>query len=80
VGYEYLDIAGIEVLIRQYRRFWALRVCPAKGGRQELPIVGDVGDARKDAVPTSWQVKFTINSDRYELNWGCFSLKPKKEP
>jgi hypothetical protein len=68
-GYEYQDLAGIEVLIRQYRDpelyAWVLLEADDTNYR----ALDDVVAARKDGSYEFVQVKFTVNSDRYELDW-----------
>lgn len=68
-GYEYQDLAGIEVLIRQYRDpelyAWVLLEADDTNYR----ALDDVVAARKDGTYEFVQVKFTVDSDCYELDW-----------
>src|SRR3989442_6820243 len=68
-GYEYQDLVGIEVLIRQYRDpelyAWVLLEADDTISR----ALDDVVAARKDGSFEFIQVKFTVDSDRYKLDW-----------
>jgi NACHT domain-containing protein len=68
-GYEYQDLVGIEVLIRQYRDpelyAWVL----LEADDTTFRALDDVVAARKDGSFEFIQVKFTVDSDRYELDW-----------
>jgi len=76
-GYEYQDLAGIEVLIRQYRdpeRYaWVL----IEADDTNCRALDDVVAARKDGSYEFVQVKFTVDSDRYELDWNWLLAKTK---
>ncbi len=77
-GYEYQDLVGIEVLIRQYRDpelyAWVLLEADDTGYR----ALDDVVAARKDGSYEFVQVKFTVDSGRYELDWDWLLDKTKK--
>lgn len=74
-GYEYQDLVGIEVLIRQYRDpelfAWVLLEADDTNYRS----LDDVVAARKDGSYEFIQVKFTVDSDRYELDWDWLLAK-----
>jgi hypothetical protein len=76
-GYEYQDLAGIEVLIRQYRDpelyAWVLLEADDTNYR----ALDDVVAARKDGSYEFLQVKFTVDPDRYELDWDWLLAKTK---
>jgi NACHT domain len=68
-GYEYQDLAGIELLIKQYRDpnlyDWVMLEADDTAFRSLDDVVG----ARKDGTFDLVQVKFTVDSDRYALDW-----------
>jgi len=74
-GYEYQDLIGIEVLIRQYRDpelyAWVL----LEADDTTFRALDDVVVARKDGSFEFIQVKFTVDSDRYELDWDWLLFK-----
>lgn len=74
-GYEYQDLAGIEVLIRQYRDpelyAWVLLEADDTASRS----LDDVVAARKDGSYEFIQVKFTVDPSRYELSWDWLLAK-----
>lgn len=77
-GYEYQDLLGIEVLIRLYRDpglyLWVL----LEADETEYRALDDVVAARKDGSYEFVQVKFTVDSDRYKLDWDWLLAKTKK--
>ena len=77
-AYEYQDLVGIEVLIRQYRDpelyTWVLIEADDTAYR----ALDDVVAARKDGSFEFVQVKFTVDSDRYELDWDWLLAKTSK--
>ena len=77
-AYEYQDLVGIEVLIRQYRDpelyAWVL----LEADDTDYRALDDVVAARKDGSYELVQVKFTVDSDRYELDWDWLFEKTKK--
>lgn len=77
-GYEYQDLVGIEVLIRQYRDpelyAWVL----LEADDTDFRALDDVVAARMDGSYEFVQVKFTVDSDRYELDWDWLLAKTKK--
>ena len=50
---------------------------PARGRRHGFPALDDVVAARKDGSFEFVQVKFTVDSERYELDWGWLLDKTK---
>ena len=76
-GYDYQDLAGIEVLIRQYRdpELYAWVILEADDADNRA--LNDVVAARKDGSYEFVQVKFTVDSDRYGLDWDWLLAKAK---
>jgi hypothetical protein len=68
-GYEYQDLAGIEVLIRHYRDpelyAWVL----LEADDTDYRALDEVVAARQDGSYEFVQVKFTVDPGRYELDW-----------
>jgi hypothetical protein len=76
-GYEYQDLAGIEVLIRQYRDPELYAWVQLEADDTNYRALDDVVAARKDGSYELVQVKFTVDSDRYELDWDWLLAKTK---
>ncbi len=76
-GYEYQDLVGIDILIRQYRdpELYAWVLLEADDTR--FRALDDVVAARKDGSYDLFQVKFTVDSDRNELGWDWLLEKTK---
>lgn len=76
-GYDYQDLVGIEVLIRHYRNpelyAWVILEADDADNR----ALNDIVAARKDGSYEFVQVKFTVDSDHYELDWGWLLAKAK---
>jgi hypothetical protein len=74
-GYEYQDLVGIEVLIRHYRDpdlyAWVQLDADDTANR----ALNDVVAARKDGSYEFVQVKFTVDSDRFDLDWDWLLAK-----
>src|SRR6266576_6320780 len=68
-GYEYQDLAGIELLIRQYRDPELFAWVLLEADDTTFRALDDVVAARKDGSFEFIQVKFTVDSDRYGLDW-----------
>ncbi len=68
-AFEYQDLVGIEVLIRQYRDpelyAWVLLEADDTAYR----ALDDVVAARKDGSYELVQVKFTVDADVYQVDW-----------
>lgn len=77
-GYEYQDLVGIEVLIRQYRDPDLYAWVQLEADDTNYRALDDVVAARKDGSYEFVQVKFTVDADSYELDWGWLLAKPKK--
>ena len=75
VGYEYQDLAGIEVLIRQYRDPELYAWVQLDADDTANRALNDVVAARKDGSYEFVQVKFTVDSDRFELDWDWLLAK-----
>ncbi len=77
-AFEYQDLVGIEVLIRQYRDpelyAWVLLEADDTAYR----ALDDVVAARKDGSYELVQVKFTVDPGRYELDWDWLLAKTEK--
>ena len=76
-GYEYQDLAGIEVLIRQYRDPELYAWVQLEADDTAYRALDDVVAARKDGSFEFIQVKFTVDSNRYELDWEWLLSKTK---
>ena len=72
-GYEYQDLAGIEVLIRQNRALQLYAWDSLEADDTAFRALDDVVAARKDGSYEFVQVKFTVDSNRYELDWDWLS-------
>ena len=68
-AYEYQDLAGIEVLLRQYRDPGLFKWVLLEADDTKYKSLDDVVAARTDGTFEFVQVKFTVDSDRYELDW-----------
>ena len=68
-GYEYQDLAGIEVLIRHYRDPDLYAWVMLEADDSAFRALDDVVAARKDGSYEFVQVKFTVDTERYELDW-----------
>lgn len=77
-AFEYQDLVGIELLIRQYRDpdlyTWVLLEADDTAYR----ALDDVVAARKDGSYELVQVKFTVDPGRYELDWDWLLDKTEK--
>jgi hypothetical protein len=76
-GYEYQDLAGIEVLIRHYRDPELYEWVLLEADDTNYQSLDDVVAARKDGSYEFVQVKFTVDSDSYELDWDWLLAKKK---
>ena len=76
-GYDYQDLAGIETLIRQYRDPELYKWVQLEADDTTYRALDDVVAARKDGSFELVQVKFTVDSDRYELDWDWLLKKTK---
>src|SRR3990172_3960915 len=77
-GYEYQDLAGIEVLIRQYRDPELYAWIQLEADDTNSRSLDDVVAKRKDGSYEFIQVKFTVDSDSYELDWDWLLTKSEK--
>lgn len=77
-GYEYQDLAGIEVLIRQYRDPELYAWVQLEADDTENRALDDIVAERKDGSYEVMQVKFTVDPDRYELDWDWLLQKTQK--
>ncbi|KAL0630298.1 hypothetical protein Q9L58_010855, partial [Maublancomyces gigas] len=68
-GYDYQDLAGIEMLIRHYRDPDLYDWVMLEADESAYRALDDVVAARKDGSFELVQVKFTVDSERYELDW-----------
>ncbi|ADE17029.1 hypothetical protein Nhal_4021 (plasmid) [Nitrosococcus halophilus Nc 4] len=76
-GYEYQDLAGIEVLIRHYRDPELYAWVQIEADDTNYRALDDIVAARKDGAYEFVQVKFTVDSDRYGLDWNWLLSKTK---
>jgi hypothetical protein len=65
-GYEYQDLAGIEVLIRHYRDPDLYAWVMLEADDSAFRALDDVVAARKDGSYEFVQVKLTVDTERYE--------------
>jgi len=77
-GYEYQDLVGIEVLIRHYRDPELYAWVQLEADDTSYRALDDVVAARKDGSYEFVQVKFTVDSDRNELDWDWLLGKTAK--
>ena len=68
-GYEYQDLVSIEILIRQYRDSELYAWVLLEADDTAFRALDDIVAARKDGSFEFMQVKFTVDADRYELDW-----------
>jgi hypothetical protein len=76
-GFEYQDLAGIEVLIRHYRDPELYEWVLLEADDSNFRALDDVVAARKDGSYELVQVKFTVDANRYELDWDWLLSKAK---
>ncbi|WP_292483411.1 NACHT domain-containing protein [Mesorhizobium sp.] len=76
-GYEYQDLVGIEVLIRHYRDPTLFEWVQLESDDPSVKSLDDVVAKRMDGSVEYIQVKFTVNSAEYPLDWDY--LLSKKE-
>ena len=68
-GYEFQDLVGIEMLIRHYRDPDLFEWVQIESDDQNAKALDDVVALRKDGSVEYVQVKFTVNSEKYPLDW-----------
>ena len=68
-GYEFQDLAGIEVLIRHFRDPELYAWVALEADDTAYRALDDVVAARKDGSYELVQVKFTVDPSRYRLDW-----------
>lgn len=68
-GYEYQDLAGIEVLLKHYRDPGLFNWVKLEADDSQFKALDDVVAERVDGSYEFVQVKFTVDSERYELEW-----------
>jgi hypothetical protein len=78
IGYEYQDLAGIEVLLRQYRDPALFNWVKLEADDSQFKALDDVVAERTDGTYEFVQVKFTVDSGRYELDWDWLLEKSTK--
>ena len=76
-GYEYQDLVGIEVLIRLYRDPDLYEWVQLESDNSDYRALDDVVAARKDGSYELIQVKFTVDADKYELDWDWLLARSK---
>lgn len=77
-GYEYQDLAGIEVLLRQYRDPALFNWVKLEADDSQFKALDDVVAERVDGTYEFVQVKFTVDSERFELDWEWLLEKTAK--
>lgn len=78
VAYEYQDLAGIEVLLRQYRDRALFNWVKLEADDSQFKALDDVVAERADGTYELIQVKFTVDAGRYELDWDWLLDKTTK--
>lgn len=68
-GYEFQDLVGIEMLIRHYRDPNLFEWVKIESDDKNAKALDDVVALRKDGSVEYVQVKFTVNSEDYRLDW-----------
>jgi hypothetical protein len=68
-GFEYQDLIGIEVLLRFYRDPNLFHWVELESDEPKVGKLDDVVAARKDNSFELLQVKFTVDPERYFLDW-----------
>ena len=68
-GYEFQDLVGIEMLIRHYRDPDLFEWVQIESYDQNAKALDDVVALRKDGSVEYVQVKFTVNAEKYRLDW-----------
>lgn len=76
-GYEYQDLVGIEMLIRHYRDPELYDWVQLESDDSDFRSLDDVVAARKDGSYELIQVKFTVDPNRYFLDWDWLLKKSK---
>ncbi len=74
-GYEYQDLVGIEVLIRHFRDPNLFEWVQIESDDTEAKALDDVVALRKDGAVEYTQVKFTVNPEKYFLDWDWLLTK-----
>ena len=68
-GYEYQDLVGIEILIRHYRDPNLYDWVKVESDDPASRSLDDVVARRKDGSVEYYQVKFTVDPEKYVLDW-----------
>ena len=68
-GYEFQDLVGIEMLIRHYRDPNLFEWVQIESDDPNAKALDDVVALRKDGSVEYVQVKFTVDSEKYPLDW-----------
>lgn len=68
-GYEFQDLVGIQMLIRHYRDPDLFDWVQIESDDPNAKALDDVVALRKDGSVEYVQVKFTVNSEKYLLDW-----------
>jgi len=77
-GFEYQDLIGIEVLLRFYRDPNLFHWVELEANEPKVGKLDDAVAARKDDTFELLQVKFTVDPDRYFLDWDWLLEKKGK--
>ncbi|WP_156042073.1 NACHT domain-containing protein [Bradyrhizobium sp. URHD0069] len=78
MGFEYQDLIGIEVLLRFYRDPNLFHWVELEADEPKVGKLDDVVAARKDNTFELLQVKFTVDPNRYFLDWDWLLEKKGK--
>ena len=68
-GYEYQDLVGIDVLIKHFRDPDLYEWVQMESDDPSARSLDDIVALRKDGSIEFVQVKFTVDADRYFLDW-----------
>jgi hypothetical protein len=76
-GYEYQDLVGIEILIRHYRDPNLFSWVKLESDDPKIKSLDDVVAMRSDGSVEYVQVKFTVDAEKYPLDWEWLLEKSK---
>jgi hypothetical protein len=77
-GFEYQDLIGIEVMLKFYRNPDLFDWIKLEADDPQVGKLDDVVAARKDGSFELMQVKFTVDTQKYLLDWDWLLKKKKK--
>lgn len=77
-GYDYQDLVGIEILIRFFRDPQLFEWVSVEADDPETRSLDDVVAYRRDGTVELIQVKFTVDQDRFHLDWDWLLKKSER--